>query len=142
MNNLYIFWSDIHATNIPVIDEQHRSLVGIINTLYFFMREQMAPEITMPVVFMLDKYAQIHFQTEEYILELTEYPNIKEHKKLHEDYSARIRTLSSKSKQTLEPDELLAFLKDWWIRHINRDDRGYSSYVLQDLRKKGKLRDI
>lgn len=129
MNSLYIIWADIHNTDIPIIDEQHRCLVGIINTLFYFKHDHRAPEVITPIVSMLEKYSQIHFRTEEYILQQAEFPHIKEHKKLHDDFRAKVRIMSLKSRQTLEPDELLFYLKDWWIKHINDADRAYSSYV-------------
>lgn len=134
MNSLYIIWSDIHTTDITIIDEQHRCLVGIINTLFYFKHDHRAPEVVTPIVSMLEKYTQIHFRTEEDILQQAEYPHIKEHKKLHDDFRARLRILSLKSRQTLEPDELLSYLKDWWRNHTNGADRAFSSYMRNYLR--------
>lgn len=138
-NNLLIKWSDLHTTGIPIIDEQHHSVVGVINSLFFFMRNQQAAEIIAPTLVMLEQYTHIHFLTEESLLQRANYPEVEKHKKLHATFITKSQILSAQSRKTLNPEELLAFLKKWWTEHINGADHAYAPHVRKALQKIGKL---
>lgn len=137
--HLLIQWSDLYSTNIPIIDEQHHSIVGVINSLFYFMRNQQAAEVIGPTLIMLEQYAHIHFLTEENLLKLAHYPDIEEHKKLHAAFRAKSQVLYAQSKKTLNSEDLLSFLKVWWMEHINGADHAYSVQVRAALQKTGEL---
>lgn len=137
--NLFIVWSEVHATDIPIIDEQHRGIVGIINSLFYFMRKRQVSEVMIPTISILAKYAQIHFLTEVQLLEIAEYSDIVEHKKAHEFFQTKIRTISAQSRNELYSDDLLPFLKKWWIEHINGADRAYAPHVRSFLQSRHEL---
>lgn len=137
MKNLLIVWSDVHKTRIPIIDEQHRGIVSIINNLFYFMGEQRAAEIFVSVVVMLEQYTKLHFMAEESLLELAKYEKIDEHKALHQKLMADMSTASIKARRDNDPGEFLFFLKKWWLTHINGVDHDYAPIVREALREFG-----
>lgn len=139
MKNLLIVWSDVNMTQIPIIDEQHRGIVSIINNLFYFMGKPRASELIDPTLIMLEKYTKVHFTTEESIMELVQYEKINEHQTLHEKLMKDLFSASVRSRWINDPGELLPFLKEWWLSHINGADHAYAPFVFGKLREMGKL---
>lgn len=137
--NLFIVWSKSYETNIPILDEQHRSLVGTINSLYYLMNEHSKANIIGPTLAVLEHYSDTHFLTEEYLMEVTGYPHLKEHKEEHDKFRAKIARLGVKSAKTLDPRDLLTFFKDWWLEHVRGADHSCESHIRESLIKSGKL---
>lgn len=137
--NLFIVWSKSYETDIPILDEQHRGLVGTINSLFYFMNEHRKSDAIKPTLAALEHYRDIHFSTEENLMEATDYPQINEHKLEHEKFRAETALLLAKSRKTLNPHQLLTFFKTWWIDHVRVADQAYESHLQAALKKLGKL---
>jgi hemerythrin-like metal-binding domain len=137
MKNVLIVWADIHETGIPIIDEQHRGIVSTINSLFYFMRKQRGQDVMAPTLLMLEQYTKVHFLTEETLLEAAGYPGLETHRQLHRGLIDTMFRISLLSKRSGDPDELLAFLKDWWLQHINGNDRAYAPFLVDALHAMG-----
>lgn len=137
--NLFIKWSKDHEMGIPIIDEQHRSLVCTINTLFYLMREQCASEMLPATLTLLKQSAALHFLIEERMLELTKYPHAEEHKKAHDSFRTRMKILFAQSRKSLDPEDLLEFLKTLWMEHVIQSDHAFAPHVVDVLRKRGDL---
>lgn len=125
--NLYIIWSDNNKLGVPIIDEQHRGIISTINSLYYFIRIGRGEEILKTILTTLEQYAEIHFKTEEELMTQANYPAVDEHRVLHE-------TLIEKTKRfSVEADRdtglVLKFLREWWLGHINKEDRKYVPFM-------------
>ena len=59
-------WKSKYSVNIPEIDAQHKTLVGIINELQILKSGQMTPDHFEIALNKLINYSNIHFATEEY----------------------------------------------------------------------------
>jgi len=124
-NVLYIVWTERNNTGIPIIDEQHRSIVATINSLYYFLQEGHGPEISASTLAIIEQYAHIHFRTEERLMTEAGYPALKEHVLMHKNLVEKSKGLSYESHMKNEPGIILKFLKEWWMSHINNEDRKY-----------------
>lgn len=133
---LFIKWSDLHATNIPILDEQHRGIVEAINSLYYYMRKDRVSEVVIATMVKVEHYTFIHFLTEENLLEQAKYPYIDAHKRLHESFQQKSMLLAARLKKDPDAHELLTFLKQWWINHINKVDQEYVPYLQSYYDKK------
>ena len=60
-NNLYIVWTDNNEVGYPIIDEQHRGIISIINTLHYFIQTGKGNEVIKPTMIMLEQYINYHF---------------------------------------------------------------------------------
>jgi hemerythrin-like metal-binding protein len=133
-NVLYIVWQSSNETGIPIIDEQHRGILSTINSLYYFLQHGDAQVAFEPTMDVLHQYTKLHFMTEEALMREAGYRAIDEHIILHKQFMDHIRIMA---KSRADPDQvvdLLKFLKEWWQRHINREDRDYVPTVLKNLR--------
>ncbi|MBI5639186.1 MAG: chemotaxis protein, partial [Nitrospirae bacterium] len=70
---LYIIWSDKSNLGIPIIDEQHRGIVSIINTFHYFVQQGHGPETLRPTLSMIERFSELHFETEEALMTEADY---------------------------------------------------------------------
>jgi len=127
--SLYIVWRQAYEFGIPIIDEQHRGIVSTINSLHYFIKSGRGDEIIEPVLTMLEQYADIHFKTEEELCAETNYPALEEHIALHKELVEKTERISARARIEKDPDVILAFLKEWWLEHIDVEDRKYASFL-------------
>ncbi|HMK66285.1 MAG TPA: hemerythrin family protein [Thermodesulfobacteriota bacterium] len=129
MENLYIIWSDRNQTGIPIIDEQHRGIVSTINSLHYFVQKGRGEDVIAPTLIMLKQYTNIHFSTEEDLVSKSEFPNKESHFSLHETFKNEIDYIYKDKNIFDKSDVILKFLKDWWLNHINVEDKKYVSFL-------------
>ncbi len=128
-NVLYIVWSDSNRLGIPIIDEQHRGIVSIINSLHYFIQKGRGEKILQPVLIMLDQHIHIHFETEESLMTEAGYPALENHILLHKELARKTENVSREVNMDKDLDMMLRFLKEWWSDHINKEDRKYAPSV-------------
>ena len=130
-SSLYIVWSDKNKLGIPIIDEQHRGIISTINSLYYFIQAGQGHEIIKPTMIMLEQYTDVHFKTEEELLVKAGYPSFEEHLGFHHELKKKTKALSMNADRDQDSDMVLKFLKEWWLGHINKEDRKYIPFVKQ-----------
>jgi hemerythrin-like metal-binding protein len=128
-NILYIVWSENSNLGIRIIDEQHRGIISTINSLYYFVLIGYGNEMVPSILAMIEQYIHIHFKTEEGLLKEAGYPAIGDHIALHKELTEKTKFLTIEARRTKDPDVVLKFLKDWWLNHINTEDRKYVPFV-------------
>ena len=130
---LLIVWKEINNLGIPIIDEQHRAIVSIINTFNYFLKNGGCKEMFISIINMLDEYTKLHFTTEENLMKEADYEKYEEHMIHHLDIKSRMDRISRDAFQYEDTAELIKILKDWWLNHINVDDRKYVPSVQRIL---------
>lgn len=124
----YITWKNYYSVNDPSIDAEHKQIIECINELYATMQSVTAGSTTKQVLDKLVRYTQTHFAHEEARLKEIGFPNFEAHKALHDNM--RQRTLGLRTHLTLvTARDVLVFLKDWWVGHIQSEDKVYASYM-------------
>ena len=99
--------------------------------LYSAMKHNSAKDELATIMQHLREYTASHFSTEEQLFEHSAYPHTREHKEVHRRFVAKLEEFESQIKNgtTTVSMDLLAFLKDWLINHIQGTDPGYVSYL-------------
>jgi hemerythrin len=128
----FMEWNESFSVKVPAIDEQHRQLLVMINSLHEAMLAGGAPAKVRPVFNELVSYTRYHFSSEEKMLEAAAYPALEDHKTAHKSLVAQVGNFSDqiadgKSSTALK---LMAFLKDWLTNHILQTDMRYSSHLV------------
>ncbi len=112
------------------IDEQHKKILMIINNLSDLFAEkkhQDSDEISK-IIKKLADYAIYHFQTEEKYFQDFRYEKAAEHIAVHNQYRLKIDEWQRNYNEKKDDKvflEISNFLKEWWIWHINNNDREY-----------------
>ena len=129
---LFIVWNESNAVGIQLLDEQHRGIVSIINTFYHLMHGKKDHQLLYSIISdTMRTYSKLHFITEESFLDIANYKDIAEHKKTHEKLFHQIDVIERQCIKENDAEPLLEFLKYWWLRHINVDDKQYAPTLLQ-----------
>jgi methyl-accepting chemotaxis protein/hemerythrin len=124
-------WSEDLSVGIRLVDEQHKVLLGLINELHAAMRSRKSDAVLVGVVERLKEYTVKHFGMEEEYFDRYGYPETVQHKAAHAklvqqvlDFEAGLK--SGKAKVTME---IMRFLKDWLINHIQGTDKRYAPFL-------------
>ncbi len=131
---LVIEWNDQLNTGINVIDKQHRRLVELINQLFQCMKEGGNRKLLGDIIDQLVDYTVTHFRTEEELMQRSHYPDLANHKAIHQGFVAKVEDALTKLKngERVAPADLYKFLKGWLINHIEQQDRdGFAPHVKQ-----------
>jgi hemerythrin-like metal-binding protein len=124
----YIAWKSFYTVNHPVLDAEHKQIIEYVNELYVAMNSPMDSEAKKRVLERLVQYTQTHFDHEEKFMREVDYPDLAVHKALHDDM--RRRTIGLRTHLTsVTARDVLVFLKDWLLDHIQGEDKKYASYV-------------
>ena len=126
----YIVWNDSFNIGVKEMDEQHKLLVSHINELYNAIKAGNSESVVKPILIKLTDYINVHFAAEENLLKIHNYPMIEAQIAQHSHYISEIAFMESSfmnKKQTAQ--NLLLFLKDWFIHHITTEDLKYSECV-------------
>ena len=124
---VFFVWTDALSVNVREIDDQHRRLVDMINTLYQSMAEKKGQDAQKAVIREMVEYAAAHFTLEETSMRKFGYAKTAVHSREHAAFTKKAAELSERSRAAgfILTIEVLEFLKDWLRRHIMGVDRQY-----------------
>ena len=126
-------WTDDLSVKVSQIDNQHKKLVDLINSLHNAMKERKAGEVLSETISELVKYTLEHFNTEEQYFDKYCYPMAEQHKKEHDIFVGKVDAFKKdfdKGKVMLSL-EIMNFLKDWIFSHIKKTDMAYSDFFVE-----------
>ena len=132
---MQIQWKDRYNIDYKEIDSQHRKLLDIVNDLNALIISSSASsmEEIREILLRLVEYANIHFKYEELHMEKCGYYLKKEHIKEHRSFIKSIiefnDSISNKGKEALE--DMLKYLKNWYLNHIIQVDKMYEKFFKQ-----------
>ncbi len=122
-----IKWSDKYSVGISIIDEEHKEFIDIINKAIFAKKHNDNPEEIKEVLSEMAKYSQKYFSTEEAYMIKFNLPEYQSHRNEHLDF--KDKTIASYNKLVRGDyqiaNELLEYLKQWLVNHIQGTDRKY-----------------
>ena len=125
MNHLFLIWTKDLEIGIPILDEQHRGLASIVNSLFYCMGNGRGGKVLHPTISILELYARIHFEVEEGLMRTIGFAGLSKHAAAHEKLDSQLTTLLTKSRHCEDPSILIEFFKDSWLEHAHRWDRLY-----------------
>ena len=121
----YVTWKDFYSVGDPSIDAQHKQILDTINELYEAMQKGKDRAVLKPILDRLLQYTLAHFQLEEQVMQEHEYPDFAQHTALHDRIRQKTRDLQEHA-YLVTGHDLLRFLKDWWVGHIQGCDKKYT----------------
>jgi len=123
-----IEWDEKYSVHVKEIDDQHKHLFLLFNTLQEGMRsEKDSKELEKELSDLID-YTILHFATEEKLMQKFSYIGFVEHKRTHDNLIAEAKELQEKYAQgrIVLSKEVSVFLTDWLTGHILDTDRKYA----------------
>lgn len=134
INKLLITWNPVSEIGIPLLDEQHRGIVSIINSFDYSIRSSKELEFNLNAIFMIvDCYSRLHFTAEEDFMRSAGYHDLENHINEHSRFTNQSFAFVSQSMRLRDPNIYLDFLLNWWKMHMNNSDKKYVPFVKAHL---------
>lgn len=124
-----IEWSDAYSVGLPEVDEDHKVLLSLLNRCINAAKKNTKDNELNTILDELLSYTQYHFEREEKIMEMCEYPELDRHKGVHQLFINVLAQYKSEYRQgELAAEKLLAFLREWLNVHILGTDKVAASF--------------
>ncbi|MCL2834435.1 MAG: hemerythrin family protein [Treponema sp.] len=131
-DNLEYIWDKSFIVGHDLIDSQHKELVNAVNSMIRSCCSGTRKGFDSSIEF-LGNYVVKHFSDEEEIQRKCGYPDLVNHKKIHEDFKTAATDLLAKWLAAGPTHDVLkqihASLGDWLIRHIKNHDVRIGRYM-------------
>ena len=129
-------WKDSFNTNILEIDDQHKRIFGTLNHLHHAVEEGIGDSLLGEILDEMKDYVDVHFTSEEAILEKYDYPELVAQKHQHAFYVLRVAELIAGHREGREAvtQSTLQFLRDWLVVHILKEDKKFERYLAEKIK--------
>lgn len=120
------------------IDQDHRQLVDLVNTLHTATTDGRGQEVVAKILDELIRYTGEHLQREEHLMGSLHFPNLVRHKEGHDKFMAKIRDLKKlyDGGSITVASQLSTVLRDWLSLHIRRNDKEILAFVKKTQARK------
>jgi hemerythrin-like metal-binding protein len=120
----WVAWDDALSVGIDVIDEHHRYLFDLTNDLFEVVSTKRGTREVARVMKALDQYVQVHFRAEERMMAHYGYAALDRQETQHHQFEDRLREFYAEMHDNplCAPFEMLAYLRDWLVKHIVHED--------------------
>lgn len=126
-----IAWSDSLSVHVKDFDQEHRTLVELINRLHDAIRAGKGAQVVGEVVQSLERYTRTHFAHEERLRKQHGYPDWQAHRDQHEQLLRQVQDLAGRLRagQNVLTLEIMDFLNRWLVGHIQGTDLQYGPFL-------------
>ncbi len=122
-----IKWDDKFSVGISIIDDEHKEFINIINKAIFVKEHNDNPEEVREVLYEMVKYSHTHFSMEEDYMLKFKFPEYQLHRNEHLNFTESTNIsfdILVRSDYQIA-NEILGFLKQWLVNHIQGTDTKY-----------------
>jgi hemerythrin-like metal-binding protein len=127
-------WDESIALHIPVIDGQHKELIGWVNSLNDAVQKGEGARVIDKILQNLINYVFEHFAAEEQLMLTYNFPGFTSHRQEHDYFVQKLKEIQcgfqdsdAMSRKTLD------FLVDWIVCHIKGTDVNYGRFILAKM---------
>jgi hemerythrin-like metal-binding protein len=117
--------------DIPEIDSQHETLIGLINLLHETMLQGADRAALDELLSQLLEHTRAHFSYEEQLMSQYNYPEYEAHKSEHNRLMQHLVDLAEryKSGELLLSFAIVLELKSWAVVHIEKSDKPLGTFL-------------
>jgi diguanylate cyclase (GGDEF)-like protein/hemerythrin-like metal-binding protein/PAS domain S-box-containing protein len=126
-------WSDALTLGMPLIDDQHRRLVELLNAVGDVLRDDTGAAAASTAMQDLVRHTELHFRTEEGLMSTYGATDLERHRQEHRVLLSDLRSLGAGIEVTSVMLSL-QHLKTWLVRHIDSLDREFTTEVRKRAR--------
>lgn len=130
-----IVWTEAMSVGVPELDEDHKSLIAIINRLRAGATGGGDAEAVRQSLVALRRYAEVHFGREERVMSVCAFPALAHHQEEHHAFIDMMREESRRFEEDPEgrrqgiAEDLSDYLMRWLTQHILIEDMAYRAFT-------------
>ncbi len=124
----YVTWKESYSVGDSGLDAEHKQILENIDQLYLPLQGRKPGLAAERLVNLLAEHTRAHFEHEEDRLKEVAYTYTPDHKALHDAMIQRMDDIQLQL-MSLTPCEVLQFLRDWWLEHIEIEDKKFIAYL-------------
>jgi hemerythrin len=132
-------WNDKLSVGVDMIDGDHKRLVAMVNELHDAVRAARGKDVMGKVLDGLIEYTKTHFGREEAEMKKFNYPKAADHLREHAALAKQVIDVQAKYRAgntAVLSMEVMAFLRDWLLKHIQASDRALGVFLIEQKKKK------
>ena len=124
-------WSHECLVGVQAVDDQHGILMDTLNELRAMLVHGADRRSICLQLERLIEFTQMHFQSEEQLLQQEGFPGLNEHRVAHQHLLAKLY----KALEQINRDEfvhfssLLEFLPSWYLDHVEQLDQPFGRWL-------------
>ncbi|PKN90321.1 MAG: hypothetical protein CVU42_07110 [Chloroflexi bacterium HGW-Chloroflexi-4] len=126
-----IVWNEEYSVGVNILDRQHQTIINVLNKLFIIYDTTTEAKDLVTILNELIDYANLHFTTEETLLEKYHYRDLIVQRNEHSIYQQKINKfidrIANEEHQVMS--EATGFLVDWWMGHIQGSDKDYTRFL-------------
>ena len=124
-------WSHECIVGVKAMDDQHGIIMDTMNDLREMIVQVRDRKTICDQLDRLIEFTQMHFESEEQLLELQGFPELENHRAAHRKLMSQIGAAAEHSKHSedVEIRALFNFLRNWYMEHIEGLDREYGPWL-------------
>ena len=124
-----INWSDSYSVKVGSMDDEHKKLIDLMNKLHDAMSSGKSGDVMKDIIQGLVDYTKKHFSDEEKLMQDNNYPGLIEQQNMHKMFVTKIGIYKSDlDAGKVLSMEVMTFMKDWLINHIQGVDQKYGEF--------------
>jgi hemerythrin len=124
-------WDESFSVGVADLDEQHKKLVGMLNSLNDAMMTGKSKDVLQGLLTELIGYTASHFGSEEKLFAKYEYLETSMHMYEHKKFVQKVLEFEKgfKEGKLMLSIEVRDFLRDWLVKHIMGTDKKYGPFL-------------
>jgi hemerythrin-like metal-binding protein len=132
----YFVWAQDMVIDGGAIDEEHKKLVDLLNTLHDATSQGRGREVVGKLLGELIVDTADHLRNEEAAMAAAGFPNLERHKIGHQAFVDELHKLQQRYQQgsISVAAQLSSVLRDWLSLHIRRNDKELHDFLRQQQR--------
>ncbi len=125
-----IIWGENFSVGVRVLDEQHKQIVFMVNTLIEMNDVDVDSEAISDTLTKMTQYAISHFEKEEQYMVEYGYPEYPVQKRQHQEFKMKTVDfcMGAMARSVAVPTEIFTYLRSWWTNHILKEDMKYKTF--------------
>lgn len=131
MTNKIPKWKRSYKIGIPPVDFQHKYFLQLIHQFHSVCsNNNLQDKMLGRMLRELLKYVEFHFQSEENLMMLYNYPQIEKHHEQHLDLADRLCSMLNHSEfNQQQATEIIDYLVSWFIEHTIIEDKEFGKFA-------------
>ncbi|MDH5191084.1 MAG: bacteriohemerythrin [Gammaproteobacteria bacterium] len=125
-------WKPAYSVGVAKLDEEHKKLFALMMEMYTALNKTRGSEEAKRILEELKDYTLTHFKREEDLMKKHNFPDYESHLAQHEAIKVKINEFQEQfdSNSTEVSKNLLRYLQDWLVNHIQGTDKQYSEFLV------------